>query len=427
MQRRPLFIARSVRKAVTGLNVVTAALDVDARTAGTEVRFVQRPEEVAQQVIEACAAGALPIVGWSFFSSDFPCTALELAWVKEQTAGLDALHVAGGVHASAEPEETLRAGFDVAVLSDGEQPTVDIVDAAARGADPREVPGTAHLSGDRVVVQEPATRHPLDDFPAFNGRYGRWNPIEITRGCVHGCSFCQAAYLFQARFRHRSVDNVHAHVEAMASEGMRYVRFVTPSSLSYGANGTEVDLGAVESLLVAVRGAAGSSGKIYFGSFPSEVRPEHVSREALALLRRFVDNENLVIGGQSGSQRVLDTVRRHHGVDDIVHAAELATAAGFRPDVDLILGLPGETRLDRERTLSLAARLVRLGARIHSHAFMPLPGTPLGDRDPEPIEPEVERAMTLMESKGAMYGQWRRHVAAATELTRRRRAACAAH
>jgi hypothetical protein len=54
---------------------------------------------------------------------------------------------------------------------------------------------------------------------------------------------------------------------------------------------------------------------------------------------------------------------------------------------------------------------------------MPLPGTPLRDGAPEPIEPHVARAMERLESRGVMYGQWKRQMLTAQDLVRRRREA----
>jgi radical SAM superfamily enzyme YgiQ (UPF0313 family) len=211
-------------------------------------------------------------------------------------------------------------------------------------------------------------------------------------------------------------------VAALREAGLVYARFVTPTALSYGSDDESVNLPAVEALLAACREAFGSAGKIYFGTFPSEVRPEHVSEASLAVLRRWVDNDNLVIGAQSGSLRVLEATQRGHTVDDVRRAVRLAVAAGFLPNVDFLLGLPGETPDDRLASLALAEELVAQGARIHSHAFMPLPGTPLRDAAPSPIEPEAARAMARMESRGAMYGQWRQQVVEADRLHRGRRA-----
>src|SRR5262249_39647537 len=153
---------------------------------------------------------------------------------------------------------------------------------------------------------------------------------------------------FKARFRHRSIESVREHVEAMALEGSRFVRFLTPTALSYGSDDESPNLAAVEELLRTTREAAGPSARIYFGTFPSELRPEHITRESIALLRRFVDHDTIVIGAQSGSERVLESMKRGHGVGDVERAVRLAVDGGFKPEVDLLLGFPGETRADRE-------------------------------------------------------------------------------
>ena len=285
----------------------------------------------------------------------------------------------------------------------------------ANGEDPRSIPGIAWLEGDRLRSNGPGERRPLDEFPGFNAAAGKWNALEITRGCVYACSFCQTPFMFKARFRHRSVGNVREHVRWMKKDGIRYLRFVTPTCLSYGSQDTSVNLPAVEELLAAVREEL-PEGSIYFGTFPSECRPEHVTAASLAVLHRYVDNRDLVIGGQSGSERLLRETHRGHGVEEVVAAVRLSVEAGFRPDVDLLLGLPGETAEDRAQSIALARRLVAMGARIHSHAFMPLPGTPLEGAQPAPIDRRTERELQRLESAGAMHGQWRRHQQIAEEL-----------
>ena len=157
-------------------------------------------------------------------------------------------------------------------------------------------------------------------------------------------------------------------------------------------------------------------GKIYFGTFPSECRPEHVTPAALAVLKKYVDNDSLVIGGQSGRSACCARPTAGTALTKLSIAVKYSIEAGFRPDVDFLLGLPGETAEDRAQSLQLARRLVALGARIHSHAFMPLPGTPLRGGTPSEIEPSVQRALEQMESAGAMYGQWRRHRQIADQL-----------
>ena len=398
------FVVHHARSGVVALNVVTAALQ--AHEPSVRVVFARNRDEM----IDKLTAGA--IAGWSFYSPDFAQTALDLAYVRERAP--HAIHVAGGVHATAEPLQTLRAGFDFVAMGEGEATIVSLFREAASRK------GLAWLENGKLVSNGPGERRPLDDYPGFNAREGKWNALEITRGCVYACSFCQTPFMFKARFRHRSVADVREHVRWMRHDGIRYMRFLTPTCLSYGSADTSVNLAAVEELLAAVREELPDGGKIYFGTFPSECRPEHVTPQALRVLKQYVDNDGLVIGGQSGSERLLRETHRGHGVTEIIDSVRYSIEAGFRPDVDLLLGLPGETRDDRELTLQLAQKLVALGARIHSHAFMPLPGTPLGGKVPSEIEPETARQMERLESAGAMYGQWRRHVEIASQLVRLR-------
>lgn len=395
---------------VVALNVLSGALRHDPRTRELPIVFAR--DRAA--VVEAVRAHPGALVAWSFYSLDAPRTFEDLAWVR---ARCEAIHVAGGVHATAEPRATLEAGFDLVALGEGERTLVDLALAgpAAR------VSGLGRLEDGLYRDTGSGVRVDLDDHPPFNAVDRKWNAIEITRGCVYACSFCQTPYVFKARFRHRSVADVRRHVRTMREAGLRYVRFLSPTSLSYGATGTSPDLDAVDALLAAVREEIGPDGKVFFGTFPSEVRPEHVTPEALAVLRRWVDNDNLVIGGQSGSERVLAASRRDHGVEDVERAVRHAVEAGFLPNVDFLFGLPGEDDEDVAASVALMERLVAAGARIHTHAFLPLPGTPLRGAKAAVVPEVAARALERLESRGQAYGVWRRQVEASAALVQLRR------
>ena len=408
-------IAHASRSGIAALNVVTAALDTDPRTRDVPVVFAKSRAELQRAIAEAAGPA---IVAHSFYSTDAMRAREDLAWLRENAA--PALHVAGGVHATAESAGTLAMGFDIVVAGEGEAPFVELVAAVREGREPRGGIGTQWLGNGSTERGPAAPRRPLDDFPAANLRYFRWNPLEITRGCVYACSFCQTPFMFKAKFRHRSVANVRDHVRAMVAQDARYIRYVSPTSLSYGSPDTSVNLVAVEELLAAVRAELPPDGKQYFGTFPSEVRPEHVTPEALALIKRYADNTSLVIGGQSGSERMLVETHRGHDVASIERAVAYCHEAGFRADVDFLFGLPGETDTDRAATIALAERITALGARVHSHAFMPLPGTPLAGAEPTQIASDLADTVGRLESRGAAYGQWRQQAVVARELVQLR-------
>ena len=207
----------------------------------------------------------------------------------------------------------------------------------------------------------------------------------------------------------------------LVGRGFRDFRFLTPTSMSYGTQTAEPDLGAVEALLAGVREDIGTARNLWFGTFPSEVRPEHVTAESLQLLKKWVSNKALIVGGQSGSDRVLAASERGHDSATIERAVALCGEHGFVPHVDFLLGLPGEEPADVEATLQLMDRLVARGAKVHGHTFLPLPGTPFRKAAPGVLTDEVRRRLRDLASKGQLYGQWEQQEVTAQQLAQHRR------
>ncbi|GID29549.1 TIGR04013 family B12-binding domain/radical SAM domain-containing protein [Paractinoplanes brasiliensis] len=402
-----LVLVLRYRKAVTyGFHVLLGALGQHETATRYEVRFGDTPESTAEHIRAALATGAKVLVLWSFYSPDAAALAEELKKIRELADGPTVTHLAGGVHATAEPAQTLDAGWDMAAIGEGESTLLSLVDAKG---DPTGITGLAYRDATGAVKKTgKAKQRDLNDFPGFALKWDKFNALEITRGCVFSCRFCQTPFMFSARFRHRSIENVRWHVDQMRARGLRDVRFITPTALSYGSQTEEPNLDAVEELLASCREGIGPNGRVFFGSFPSEIRPEHVSREALRLVKKYCDNNNIIVGAQSGSDRVLDAAKRGHGVEEVKRAARLGIEEGFRINVDMIFGMPGEDQQDVTDSLDLARELADLGARIHAHTFMPLPGTPWRDAPPGDVDPETIREVDRLSRRGALYGHWQK-------------------
>jgi len=398
------------------LHVLTGALSTNPRTRDVPLVFANGVDAVAEAVTAALAAGREVLVGWSFYSPDFALLRDELRQVRALVDDPRARHVAGGVHASASPEETLRAGFDLVAVGEGEQLVQDLVVALQDGAPLEDIGGVASLQGGALRKNGRADRIELDDFPPFGPEHGRFGPIEITRGCVYACRFCQTPYFAGANFRHRSVANVREWARYLVGRGFRDYRFLTPTSMSYGTRTAEPDLDAIEALLGGVREDIGPDRKLWFGTFPSEVRPEHVSEAGLRLLKKYVSNRTLIVGGQSGSDRVLQHSARGHDAATVERAVALCLEHGFVPHVDFLFGMPEEGPEDVEATLQQMDRLVAAGAKVHGHTFMPLPGTPFRRAAPGALTPEVRLRLKNLASKGSLYGQWEQQEQVAQEL-----------
>jgi hypothetical protein len=67
-------------------------------------------------------------------------------------------------------------------------------------------------------------------------------------------------------------------------------------------------------------------------------------------------------------------------------------------------------------------RLVAMGARVHGHTFLPLPGTPFRRAAPGALTPELRQRLMQLASKGSVYGQWEQQEATAKEMAARREA-----
>ena len=136
------------------------------------------------------------------------------------------------------------------------------------------------------------------------------------------------------------------------------------------------------------------------------MRPEFITDKLLELVSDYCANTTINMGGQSGSQSVLSRIKRGHTVEDIIVGAEKCLLHGFTPVVDFIFGLPYETEEDQLDTLKLIKWLTAKGGKVHSHYFMPLPGTPLANQKPAPLSKHVDKIMGELALHGKATGVW---------------------
>ncbi|MEN3185748.1 MAG: TIGR04013 family B12-binding domain/radical SAM domain-containing protein [Atribacterota bacterium] len=300
----------------------------------------------------------------------------------------------GGPHLSACPEAFLPLAT-ITVQGEGEVAIQEIVS--------RFITGQLSLEY-QTVFTGPVD---LDRFPPFPHELGVFGPIEITRGCPFACAFCQTSFLFGPTVRHRNLSHVLEYVKIMKRKNLLDLRFITPNALAYGSpDGRTVCPNALAQLLGELRKIVGKKGRIFFGSFPSEIRPDFASWELLKLLKEHVDNDNLIIGAQSGSNALLRRMHRQHQQEDILRATELALRAGFKVNVDFIFGCPEENEEEERENLATVCTLAEMGAIIHAHTFMPLPGTPWGEKAGTPLSPQTKKVLGRLAQQGKLFGQW---------------------
>jgi B12-binding domain/radical SAM domain protein len=371
-------------------NALAGAIDTDPAIANTPISLPTSAGEVREIARAAVKKHNRATVALSIMTCQFEEMRDLIRHLRSDSRSRIAI-LAGGPHATACPKEVLAAGADVVFCGEAEQ----------------SFPATlkAVMQGDKVdPVQVSAGEVNLDTFTSISPRRGMFGPIEITRGCAFACSYCQTSRIFGTRLRHRSVERIVEQAATLRSGNRRVVRLLSPNAFSYGSSdGRHLNTNAMRELLAGLRESLPAESKIIFAHFPSEARPEHIIPETLDMLKEFADNDEIVIGAQSGSRRMLEACRRAHTVEDVLKAVLLARSYGYKVIVDFIHGLPGESEEDLRESLAAMEEVVRMGARIHSHLFAPLPQTPFSKELPGAVSPAVQQALNRFQSQRGIY------------------------
>ncbi len=387
--------------------VLVGALETEESLDDLKIYFPESEKELFLELEKADKKHEIIILGFSFFTAQLRDTGILVKKIREKY-GRRFIFIAGGAHPTGDPRSTLGLGFDLVVTGEGEETLVQLLKKIDRGENLTTTRGIAFLD-DRGGFYSTGRRPWIDlnRYPPFAVRHKKFGFLEITRGCPFACYFCQTPYILGRQLRHRSVENICEHVSVMKGRNLLDFRAITPNAFSYGSlDGKKTAPARIEELLAGVKKILGPQGRIYFGSFPSEVRPEHVTGDTVGLVRKYAVNDNLVIGVQSGSQRVLDLCHRGHTVEDAYRAVELTLRAGFKAYVDFIFGLPEETLEDTQLTIKVINDFAGMGARIHAHYFMPLPQTPFAGVRTRGVNPEMKKMINRLIPQGIVFGEW---------------------
>lgn len=382
---------------------LVGALEADNRLKDLKISFLKN---IIQDIQQALNQEELCVIAYSFLSSNFLNMKREVKEIKEKFRE-NVFLVAGGPHATARPKQVLEAGFDVVIIGEGEKSFPELLYRIVKGYGWNNISGAAFFeSSSKFQLNPPQRIENLDDFPPFSLKYGLFSPIEISRGCPFGCKMCQTPRIFGFKMRHRSIDCIVKWAKIAVKRGYDKMWFISPNSFAYGsATGKELKPEKIEKLLKAISEINGLED-MYFGTFPSEVRPEFVTKEVLDVISKYVSNNRIIVGAQSGSPRILNIINRGHTIDDVYLAVDNLLDYGFTPDIDLIFGFPFENDEDRKLTLKTTRYLISKGCRIHAHVFMPLPGTPFENYSPGKLDNRTKRVLGDLARKGVLYGSW---------------------
>nr|WP_048057994.1 TIGR04013 family B12-binding domain/radical SAM domain-containing protein [Methanothermococcus okinawensis] len=302
--------------------------------------------------------------------------------------------IAGGPHPTGAPIDTINMGFDYVIVGEGEITLPKLINKLREG----EINAPINKNeldniNEKIIIGECVDN--LDNFEKIEPL----TPVEITRGCPYKCRFCQTPQIFGSKVRHRSIDSILRLVNPNTD-----TRVISPNALCYGSKtGTKPNIEKLEKLLKKL---SEGKGKLFFGTFPSEVRPEFITKETVELIAKYCDNKFLHFGAQSGNDEMLKYIRRGHTVNDVLNAVDLCIDYNLIPKVDFIFGFPNENEFHRKDSMELLYYIIKKNGRAHAHYFMPLPGTYFENQKPTILDRKTLKALGQLSQKGLVSGSW---------------------
>ena len=288
------------------------------------------------------------------------------------------LIVAGSNHVTALPERSLRefSSFDIIIIGEGEITFLEMIKALNEGKDPSGVNGLAFSINGRVHITPPRARiRDLDSLPmpaydllpelsvhykpvlAYCDKLPAFS-IVASRGCPMRCTFCDRGVFGNSVTKHSPEYTVKLIKELYYKYGIRYLMFDDDNLLQ--------DKRHLIRLLELMK----ESGlKI---PFTCQSRVDTLDEERLKLLKQ-AGCRHILFGIESGSQRILDAMKKGITVEQIRNAVRITNKAGIKPAGFFILGYPGETEETMQETVNLIreCKLSDVGVFL----FSPLPGS----------------------------------------------------
>ncbi len=294
-----------------------------------------------------------------------------------KTAGIKAPVIAGGPHATAMPESMLEAGADFCVVGEGERTTLELVEKLAAGSGASEFAALRGIafsdSGKYVFTGRRAPIEPLDTVPPparellpmhrYRSSIARAvrqpsHSMLASRGCAGVCSFCNKM-TFGAKVRYFGPERIIDEFFTLRDR--------------YGANDVAVwDDNFMKDHETVVRVCEGLRKRGFGRTWSVEARVDDVSPEALREMKS-AGCAYIALGIESGSQRVLDHVRKKITKDTVRRAVKMCADAGIAVRGYFMMGLSTETPDEMEETVRFA---IELDIEVASFTlFVPLPGT----------------------------------------------------
>lgn len=293
--------------------------------------------------------------------------AAELATIARELLP-DCTTIAGGIHASTLPGESLEeGGFDIVVLGEGERTLAEVVS----GADPGTVRGIAFGKGEgytetrpRELIEDldrlPLPAWQLHDLKRYRSPHiaSRKNPVgymETNRGCNHYCTFCSQR-IFGHAVRSKSSRRVVDEMFRMLELGFQDIHIKDDNFTA--------DIERAKETCRLLRDEKFPAP----WALPTGVNVEDVDMEFFSLARD-AGCYQISFGIESGVPGILSKVNKNQSPERMREAVVMAHRAGLETVGFFMMGLPGDT----EETMRESIRFAESLPLTYAKASMTLP------------------------------------------------------
>jgi radical SAM superfamily enzyme YgiQ (UPF0313 family) len=292
----------------------------------------------------------------------------------------------GGWHPSMFGRECLaEASVDVTVAAQGEISFHEIVDRLAAGEAVHDLDGClgcAYRDADGAVRQNPP--RPLAELGTLRPHDYRLVPVESyyslkgkrqldyisSQGCAFRCAFCADPFVYNRKW----VGLAPTRMGEEIGELWERYRFddLSFQDETYFTYAPRVEAVAEEFLRRAL--------PITWAATMRADQGDRLSEEVLATCRRS-GLRRVLIGVESGSQEMMDRIKKDIKVEQVVRSAEKIRRHGVKGIFPFIVGFPGESDASVRASLDLAKRLRSMSPEFETPIFYfkPYPGSPLTD------------------------------------------------
>ena len=212
------------------------------------------------------------------------------------------------------------------------------------------------------------------------------------KGCPHDCVFCNQRRI-TGQIKEMTVNDARAVIEAhLGTIEKKYKKEDIYVEIAFfGGSFTAIDIDRQIELL--------SLADEYIRSQRADAlrcstRPDCINEEILSVAKKY-SMTNIELGVQSGDDDVLSLCERGHSFEDVIHASELIKNNGINLGLQMMTGLPGDTR---EKSIETAKKIIELKPScVRIYPTLVMEGTRLADmyKDGVYTPQTVEEAASL--------------------------------